>query len=342
MVAPAQRFNVSAVPAGTGPRRRESGTTEAFPCARQPRTMLPMAHAAIRRTTVAVTVLVLAALVAPVAVAAATDSDHDGLPSTWEWSRSLTSAYRSDTDRDGIPDGKEDPDRDGLTNRQEYLAGMDPRRADTDRDGIRDGREDTDHDGLRTAFEFLAGTSPRHADSDGDGKRDGSESPDHDGLSNAMEQKLGTKPRVADTDRDGWSDGAEYRAGTNPLKAWSHPAPPPPAPPPPPPPPVDPGAAPTVPGAPLCPIFPTTNVWNARIDGRAVAADSATMIGAIGLDRGLHMDFGSYAGYGIPYQVVTSATPGVPVTFDYDDESDHMPYPIPGSPLIEGGSDAHM
>jgi len=66
------------------------------------------------------------------------------------------------------------------------------------------------------------------------------------------------------------------------------------------------------------------------------------MISAIGLDRGLHMDFGSYAGYGIPYQVVTSATPGVPVAFDYDDESDHVPYPIPASPLIEGGSDAHM
>ena len=28
------------------------------------------------------------------------------------------------------------------------------------------------------------------------------------------------------------------------------------------------------------------------------------MISAIGLDRGLHMDFGSYAGYGIPYKVV--------------------------------------
>src|SRR4051794_39017608 len=310
-----------------------------------------MKRLGVRRAVVLAAVLAVMAAAVPAVVAAATDSDHDGLPNTWEWSRSLTSAYRSDTDRDGIPDGKEDPDRDGLTNRQEYLAGMDPRRADTDRDGIRDGREDTDHDGLRTAFEFLAGTSPRHADSDGDGKRDGSESPDHDGLSNAMEQKLGTKPRVADTDRDGWSGGAEYRAGTNPLKASSHPAPPPPAPPPPPPPPappppppppLDPGAAPTVPGAPLCPIFPTTNVWNARIDGRAVASDSATMIGAIGLDRGLHMDFGSYAGYGIPYRVVTSATPGVPVTFDYDDESDHVPYPIPASPLIEGGSDAHM
>jgi len=64
------------------------------------------------------------------------------------------------------------------------------------------------------------------------------------------------------------------------------------------------------------------------------------MIGAIGLDRGLHMDFGSYAGYGIPYQVVTAATPRSTVTFQYDDESDHVGYPIPADPLIEGGPGA--
>ena len=66
------------------------------------------------------------------------------------------------------------------------------------------------------------------------------------------------------------------------------------------------------------------------------------MISAIGLDRGLHMDFGSNARYGIPYQVVTSATPRVTVAFDYHDESDNVPYPIPASPLIEGGSDRHI
>ena len=97
---------------------------------------------------------------------------------------------------------------------------------------------------------------------------------------------------------------------------------------------------PTVPGAPSCSIFPITNVWNRRIDDRAVASNSATMIAAVGLDRGLHMDFGSYAGYGIPYQVVSSATPRSTVTFDYDDESDHVGYPIPASPLIEGGAGA--
>ena len=93
---------------------------------------------------------------------------------------------------------------------------------------------------------------------------------------------------------------------------------------------------PTVPGAPSCSIFPTTNVWNVRIDGRAVDPDSATLISTIGLTKGLHMDFGSYAGYGIPYQVVTASTPRSTVTFQYDDESDHVGYPIPATPLIEG------
>jgi hypothetical protein len=81
-------------------------------------------------------------------------------------------------------------------------------------------------------------------------------------------------------------------------------------------------------------------VWNRRIDDRPVASNSSTMIVAIGLDRGLHMDFGSYAGYGIPYQVVTASTPRSTVTFDYDDESDHVGYPIPADPLIEGGPGA--
>jgi hypothetical protein len=292
-------------------------------------------------------VLLVGCLLTPAAATAATDTDHDGLPNTWERSYSLTSPSRADTDRDGLPDGREDPDHDGLTNRQEYVARMHPRRADTDHDGIRDGREDTDGDGLRTAFEFLAGTSPRRADSDGDGLRDGRENPDHDGLLNITEQRIGTNPRVADTDGDGWSDGAEYRAGTDPRKASSHPAvttaPPPPTPTPTPPPtPPTPGAAPTVPGAPDCPIFPADNVWNVPVDGRSVAANSATMIAAIGLDRGLHMDFGSYAGYGIPYQVVTASTPRSTVTFEYDEDSDHVGYPIPATPLIEGGSDRHM
>ena len=44
------------------------------------------------------------------------------------------------------------------------------------------------------------------------------------------------------------------------------------------------------------PVFPASNVWNARIDTRPVAANSATMIAPSASIRGLHMDFGSYAG----------------------------------------------
>ena len=216
---------------------------------------------------------------------------------------------------------------------------------------------DTDRDGLTNTFErWHSLTNPHRVDTDGDGLWDGRENPDRDGLTNRAEQNLGTKPRVADTDRDGWTDGAEYRAGTDPRSAASRPKPPKPKPnptptptaspaptPTPTPTPVPPtGGAPTLPGAPDCPVFPATNVWNARIDGRPVAADSATLISTIGLDRGLHMDFGSYAGYGIPYNIVTSTTPRSTVAFDYDDESDHVGYPIPASPKIEGGSDRHI
>jgi hypothetical protein len=208
---------------------------------------------------------------------------------------------------------------------------------------------DTDRDGLTNTFErWHSLTNPRRVDTDGDGIWDGRENPDRDGLTNRAEQNLGTKPRVADTDRDGWTDGAEYRAGTDPRSAASRPKPPKPKPTPKPTPtpsptPVPPtGGGPTIPGAPDCPVFPATNVWNARIDGRPVAADSATLINTIGLDRGLHMDFGSYAGYGIPYNIVSSTTPRSTVSFDYDDESDHVGYPIPANPKVEGGSDQHI
>jgi hypothetical protein len=83
-------------------------------------------------------------------------------------------------------------------------------------------------------------------------------------------------------------------------------------------------------------------VWNARVDHLPVRGDSATLLASIGATRTFHMDFGSYAGYGIPYQVVDGSTPRRPVAFDYADESDPGPYPIPDVPLVEGGSDRHL
>ena len=99
----------------------------------------------------------------------------------------------------------------------------------------------------------------------------------------------------------------------------------------------------TMPGAPNCPIFPSTNVWNRPVANLPVAKNSAKIIKSIGLGIGLHPDFGSYAGYGIPYNVVDSSTPMVRVKFYfYGSESDKGPYPIPANPSIEYGSDHHL
>ena len=96
-----------------------------------------------------------------------------------------------------------------------------------------------------------------------------------------------------------------------------------------------------LPGAPRCSIFPATNAWNQRVDTLRVAANSAALISSIGAGTGLHADFGSglYDGspIGIPFNVVTKKTPRSRVSFEYADESDRKPYPIPKSVHIEGG-----
>jgi hypothetical protein len=96
-----------------------------------------------------------------------------------------------------------------------------------------------------------------------------------------------------------------------------------------------------LPSAPACTIFPASNAWNQRVDSLPVAADSAQLIGSIGLTTGLHPDFGSglYDGspIGIPFDVVSKSTTRSRVTFDYADESDKGPYPIPKTVHIEGG-----
>jgi hypothetical protein len=90
-----------------------------------------------------------------------------------------------------------------------------------------------------------------------------------------------------------------------------------------------------------CPIFPADNVWNARVDLLPVDPHSADYIATIGPDTGLHPDFGSgtWDGgpIGIPYAVVPGGQPPVSVTFDYADESDPGPYPVPADAPIEGG-----
>ena len=95
-----------------------------------------------------------------------------------------------------------------------------------------------------------------------------------------------------------------------------------------------------------CPMFPYNNIWNARIDSLPVDSKSSTYINFIGASTGLHPDFGSAlwngGPIGIPFNLLPGSQPLVPITFDYADESDPGPYPIPPSPLMEYGSDHHV
>jgi hypothetical protein len=96
-----------------------------------------------------------------------------------------------------------------------------------------------------------------------------------------------------------------------------------------------------LPSAPNCTIFPATNAWNERVDSLPVASNSAQLIQSIGLSTGVHPDFGSglYDGrpIGIPFDVVSKKTPRSRLSFEYGDESDRGPYPIPKTVHIEGG-----
>jgi hypothetical protein len=95
------------------------------------------------------------------------------------------------------------------------------------------------------------------------------------------------------------------------------------------------------PSAPRCSIFPKSNVWNRRVDRLPVAANSDAIIRSIGPDETLHPDFGSGlwegAPIGIPITVVRGRQAKTRVRFEYADESDRGPYPIPRNVKIEGG-----
>ena len=95
------------------------------------------------------------------------------------------------------------------------------------------------------------------------------------------------------------------------------------------------------PAAPRCPIFPKSNPWNQQVDRLPVAANSDAIIRSIGPDETLHADFGSGlwegAPIGIPITVVRGRQRKVRIRFEYADESDRGPYPIPRNVKIEGG-----
>ena len=110
-----------------------------------------------KRLAVLITIALAATAAAPAAAdarARVRDRDRDGLPDRWERRHGLSTKKRS---------GGQDPDRDGLSNRHEYRLRLHPRRADTDRDGVPDGREDADGDGADNLTELRARTDPRNA-----------------------------------------------------------------------------------------------------------------------------------------------------------------------------------
>jgi hypothetical protein len=96
----------------------------------------------------------------------------------------------------------------------------------------------------------------------------------------------------------------------------------------------------TLPG-PL-PLCPPSNWWNTDISAAPVDPNSAAFLAYIGVSRGMHPDFGGDSGedeapiYGMPFIVVPGTQPLVPVTFEYDDESDPgAPGRPPGYPIPE-------
>jgi len=84
------------------------------------------------------------------------DSDGDGMLDWWEYEQGLNPHNASDA--------YEDPDKDGLSNLEEYTYKTNVREADTDDDGLSDGLE-----------VHVFGTDPVKKDTDGDGISDGLE-----------------------------------------------------------------------------------------------------------------------------------------------------------------------
>ncbi|WP_412741542.1 hypothetical protein [Krasilnikovia sp. MM14-A1004] len=114
-------------------------------------------------------------------------------------------------------------------------------------------------------------------------------------------------------------------------------------------------ASPTAPGSPAasatptakaraaaaCDPVPAGSYWRADVSRLPRHPRSATYVASIGTRAALTADFGSgqWDGgpIGIPVTVARAGTARVPVRFEYADESDPGPYPIPRNAKIEGG-----
>jgi hypothetical protein len=88
-------------------------------------------------------------------------------------------------------------------------------------------------------------------------------------------------------------------------------------------------------------LFPPNNAWNQDVSMTPVDPNSDNLIASIGVNVGLHPDFGTVyngAPNGIPYVVVAGSQLRVPMSWTaYGPESDPGPYPVPADAPIEGG-----
>ena len=88
----------------------------------------------LRRKLATALLLAIAASLMLASGAFAKDRNHDRIPDKWEKRHSLSLKHKQ---------GRRDQDHDGLKNRGEWRAKLDPRDSDTDDDGVDDGDENT-------------------------------------------------------------------------------------------------------------------------------------------------------------------------------------------------------
>lgn len=136
------------------------------------------------------------------------DTDGDALPDCYE-SVFGTEKDNGDTDGDGLPDGYE-----------VFVLGTNPLLSDTNSNGLSDGEEDLDEDGLSNSMEYHLGINPKDSDTDSDHLSDReevntyntnplAEDTDADGLIDGDEIQLGFSPLAGDTDSNGVGDNKE-------------------------------------------------------------------------------------------------------------------------------------